>query len=175
MKADICDIVRKTNHCPASRIVDIDWLPGYPDAVSSSNPPPQTETALLDQLSKIQSSWPSSEWSWDQRHACATSVLATKAQTEARTQLLTALPHEWTSETLGKATADVRALADLCGGLRPGQLLLSGDKVNDSWAYGLWWPWGDGSAVSIRLGIATGAQPDSKLSSALRTLFAIGA
>jgi hypothetical protein len=143
--------------------------------VSSSNQASETEAALLDLLSKIQSAWPSSEWSWDQRHACVTSVLATKAQTQARTQLLTALPHEWTSETLGTATPDVLGLADLCGGLRPGQLLLSGDKVNDSWAYGLWWPWGDGSAVSIRLGIATGAQPDSKLSSALRKLFAIGA
>src|SRR6266404_355227 len=65
---------------------------GTLNAVSSSNQATQTETALLDLLSKIQSSWPSSEWSWDQRHACATSVLATKAQTQARTQLLTALP-----------------------------------------------------------------------------------
>lgn len=138
--------------------------------MAGSNVPSQGNP-LIDLLAKVQSAWPSAEWSWDQRHSCATSVLASKAQNEARSQLQQALPHEWNTDNVGKAADDVRGLADLCGGLRPGQLLLSGEPVNGSWPYGLWWPWGDGSAISIRLGIATGAVPDVKLSSALRQLF----
>jgi hypothetical protein len=63
------------------------------------------------------------------------------------------LTTSWTEATLATAPAPIKALADACGGLRAAQLLLWGGGVDAPGAFGLWWPWGDGTTVSLRIGL----------------------
>src|SRR6185503_19971360 len=109
---------------------------------------------LLDTLGQLRTAWPSSEWSWDHRFNCVTSSLPADASAEMRRLLAPVVPSEWTAETFASPPADVRALRERCGDVRPGQLLLTGPAVAGMTLFGMWWPWGDGSKVSVRLGIA---------------------
>ena len=60
---------------------------------------------------------------------------------------------EWTSATIQQAPAHLRELAERAGGLRAGQMVLSSAPVGNLFAYGLWWPWGDGMTTSVRIGL----------------------
>jgi hypothetical protein len=125
---------------------------------------------ILDALTKLRAVWPSSEWTWDPRFECLTSSFPAADIPRARTVLDTAMPVEWSSDTIGGAPETVSALAKRCGGLRPGQLLRSGDVAGGLLLFALWWPWGDGSKVSVRFGIA-GADRPPEVSPQLRALF----
>lgn len=109
---------------------------------------------LFDGITKLRSTWPARGWSWDGRLSCVTSSFSTEFETKARESAATALPQEWTSTTLLKAPAHVRELAERHGGLRSGQLLLLGGPFGGILAFGLWWPWGDGVTISLRVGLA---------------------
>lgn len=64
-----------------------------------------------------------------------------------------ALPSSWSAQSVAEAPDEVRALVDRCGGLRASQLLFWGGAVGGAGAFGLWWPWGDGTTVSLRIGL----------------------
>ena len=127
---------------------------------------------ILDTLAALPAAWPSPEWTWDSRLECVTSLLAVALVPTARAALDAVVPATWTSVTIATAPDTVRALSERCGGLWPGQLLLSGDVVAGMFLFALWWPWGDGSRVSVRLGIANPPRP-KELSPLVRALFEI--
>src|SRR5436190_1640174 len=65
-----------------------------------------------------------------------------------------ALPEEWTPSTLAGASPAVRGVAARTGGIRSSQRLLSSAAVEGLLGVGLWWPWGDGGTISLRVGLA---------------------
>ena len=48
---------------------------------------------------------------------------------------------------------DKRALVEKCGGLRAAQQIFWGGGDDAAGPFGLWWPWGDGTTVSLRIGL----------------------
>ncbi len=73
-----------------------------------------------------------------------------------------AFPRGWTSKSLETAPPEMRALAERTGGLRAGQRVLGGDPVTSPSLFGLWWPWGGGAKITLRIGlldIAADAEP----------------
>jgi len=124
----------------------------------------------LDALAALCARWPGSEWTWDGRLPCAVSSFAAELAPEARAKLTPDFPSEWTGDTLASAPSTVAALARRCGGLREGQLLLCGDAVAGGLVFALWWPWGDGSKVSVRIGIES-AEHANGLTPRLREVF----
>ena len=56
-------------------------------------------------------------------------------------------------ETLPGAAEGVRDLVEKCGGLRATQLVFWGGGDDAAGPFGLWWPWGDGTTVSLRIGL----------------------
>jgi hypothetical protein len=127
---------------------------------------------LLDSLGKVQSAWPSPEWTWDQRFKCVASSFVAGVAPALRGILSSVFPSEWTSVSFSTAPEDVRALAERCGDLRPGQLLLTGNSVAGMMPFAMWWPWGDGTQISVRLGIANCDRP-KELYPLVRALFGI--
>jgi hypothetical protein len=111
-------------------------------------------------------------WSWDDRQSCVASSFSVEVEAEARKAANLALPQEWTSRTIGRAPPPVRDLAERTGGLREGQLLLSGLAVGAAFAYGLWWPWGDGMSVSARVGLG-GSGVTAEVLQQLRDTFGV--
>jgi hypothetical protein len=84
---------------------------------------------------------------------CVSSSFSTELEPKARAAAAPTLITEFTSSTLPRAAAPVRELAERTGGLRPGQMLLVSASAGHAFAYGLWWPWGDGMTTSLRIGL----------------------
>jgi hypothetical protein len=127
---------------------------------------------ILDSLAPLRSGWSTDPWSWDHRLKCVTSSFREDLAAGARAALTRVVPVEWTSSSISGAPAAVAELAQRGGGLRPGQRLLTAEAVAGMIPYALWWPWGDQSMVSVRLGIANCDRPKD-LYPALRALFGI--
>jgi hypothetical protein len=109
---------------------------------------------MLDKMRKLRETWPSRGWSWDGRLNCIASSFSMEFESKARTSVHVALPVEYTSTTIGQASQRLRDLAERTGGLRTGQFLLVGEPAGSAVPFGLWWPWGDGETISLRIGLA---------------------
>jgi hypothetical protein len=129
-------------------------------------------SALFAALKEVKASWPSRGWSWDGRLACVSSSFATELEAKARLATRLALPSEWTSSTIAKATPAVRALAERTGGLRSGQAILTSSALGATFGYGLWWPWGDGMTTSVRIGLE-GVDQSNEVFQRLRDTFGV--
>lgn len=127
---------------------------------------------ILDTLARLRAGWPSPEWTWDPRLECATSSFEVSLVPGVRTVLGAAVPTEWAEVTIAAAPEGVRALSDRCGSLRSNQLLLTGNGVAGMFPFALWWPWGDGSKLSVRIGIESADRP-KELSLRIRAVFGI--
>src|SRR5258706_9509923 len=93
---------------------------------------------LLDRFATLKATWPARAWSWDSRLMCITSSFAVELESKARAAALEALPLEYTSATLARASSDLRRVSERTGGLRMGQMLLTSRDPTPSLAFGLW-------------------------------------
>jgi len=124
--------------------------------------------SVFAQLELLRSGWPGLAWSWDGRMAMIASSFAKDAEPRARTCAQQAFPRGWTTNSLDTAPPALRAIAAQTGGLRAGQRLLGG---SDDQLVGLWWPWGGGENISLRIGLV-GLAPGDAAIARLRSLFA---
>jgi hypothetical protein len=108
--------------------------------------------ALSALLPRVGADWPGGKWEWDGRLECALSAIAKADEARARAVLTTLLPTVWTADTLGKAPPLIKQICARTGGLLPRQLAFSAPLPDGVFAYGLWWPWGSGENVSVRIG-----------------------
>ena len=109
--------------------------------------------AVFAALSRLRAVWPSQDWSYDRRLKCVSSSIPLTREADARAAMAEALPKSFSVETLATAGEGQRALVEKCGGLRASQLLFWGGGDDAAGAFGLWWPWGDGTTVSLRIGL----------------------
>ncbi len=127
---------------------------------------------ILESLTALKEAWPSTEWTWDHRIKCLSSTLAPNMVAAGQPVLAKAMPLEWTSESFASSPDHVRALEERCGALRAGQKMLTQEPVAGMVLFGLWWPWGDGVTVGVRVGVANCPAP-KELYPAMRALFNI--
>jgi hypothetical protein len=109
--------------------------------------------SVFASLERLRDRWPSSDWTYDRRFKCVASSFPMTGESAARAAFAEALPGVWSSETLPGAPAGVQALIQTCGGLRAAQQLLWGGDADGPGPFGLWWPWGDGTTVTLRIGL----------------------
>lgn len=110
---------------------------------------------ILSRLPGLAHEWPGQPWVWDLRFTCAICHCSTSRTEAVREALFATMPDLYDHARLGEAPQGVRDIVRASGGLRPGQHLYCGDPLPDGgYPFALWWPWGDGSTVSIRVGIA---------------------
>jgi hypothetical protein len=116
--------------------------------------PNEVWETIFASLARLRDSWPAQDWSYDRRLKCVASSIPLAREADARAAMTEALPISFTAESVAVAAPGVRALIDKCGGLRASQLLFWGGAGGDApGAFGLWWPWGDGTTVSLRIGL----------------------
>jgi hypothetical protein len=108
--------------------------------------------ALGALLRRFAVDWPGSKWEWEGRLDCTLSAVTKADEVRAREALTAVLPKVWTSDTLREAPVVIRQIAARTGGLMPRQLLFSVELPDGVFVYGLWWPWGSGASVSVRIG-----------------------
>lgn len=110
--------------------------------------------ALRGLLPRVRADWPGGKWEWEDRLNCALSTVARAHEAKARTAVTAVLPSVWTADTLGEAPPLIKQICARTGGLLPGQLVFGVELPEGVFAYALWWPWGSGANVSIRLGVS---------------------
>jgi hypothetical protein len=109
--------------------------------------------SLFTALERLRARWPETNWTYDRRLKCVASSFPIGREADARAAMAEVLPTSFSAEGLSGAPAAVQALAEACGGLRAAQLLFWGGDAAGPGAFGLWWPWGDGTTVSLRIGL----------------------
>jgi hypothetical protein len=90
-------------------------------------------------------------WKWDKRFESLVSVFETEGADEVRSIIERHLDQVWDHKSIRKAPAPVQTGLDGFGDLRKGQLFFTSDPDQQPLVVGAWWPWGDQSAVSLRL------------------------
>jgi hypothetical protein len=110
--------------------------------------------ALSALLPRIGAGWPGAKWEWDGRLSCALSVVAKADEAKAQAALTAQLPVLWASDTLGGAPPVIKQICARTGGLLWRQTAFTAELPKAVFAYGLWWPWGSGASVSVRLGVS---------------------
>lgn len=127
---------------------------------------------LLEQLGRLRDSWPTPPWSWDGRFHTIAASFSRDLEPKARASAMLAFPRGWTTKSLDSAPPEMRAIAERTGGLRSGQRLLAGDELLAPQLFGLWWPWGGGDTITLRIGFAD-ADPATGPLTMIRELFAV--
>jgi hypothetical protein len=128
-------------------------------------------TPVLDKLAEMKGAWPSPEWTWDDRFGMLASSFTVEMQDKASASAALALPYSWDSKTLETAPPSLRDLCEACGGLRARQRLLAG-RAGELVLFGLWWPWGNGTNITLRLGLGQ-YEPMEPPYPAVRELFGV--
>ena len=107
--------------------------------------------AVFEALIQLRDKWPDPSWTYDRRLKCVVASIPIEQGAAAEAAIALAMPASWTGESLTAAPASTQATATACGGLRAGQKILWDGAAQG--AFGLWWPWGDGKTVSLRIGL----------------------
>jgi hypothetical protein len=135
--------------------------------------PTEVWQPLLDGLERLREAWPGTGWSWDPRFKCVTSSFGKEIADPARAAMAGVLDGEWSPDSINQAPDEIRTLAARFGGVRPGQLLFTGEVVGGRMhLFALWWPWGDGATISLRVGVANCDRP-TELYPQVRAVFKI--
>jgi hypothetical protein len=129
---------------------------------------------LLEALKRLRASWPQRGWSWDGRFSCVTSTFNSDLEPRARASIAMALTTEWTPTTISQASAPLRDVVERTGGMRSGQIFFASAAVGRAFTFGLWWPWGDGMATSLRIGVG-GPDAREEVQARLRDAFGVEA
>jgi hypothetical protein len=93
-------------------------------------------------------------WKWDSRFETALAGFCVDNKDRVRAILERHLSFTWDSSNIGNAPDIVRMINSHLGGLMSGQLLFSSDPNQAALVFCAWWPWGDGTTISIRLGLS---------------------
>jgi hypothetical protein len=120
---------------------------------SSEDAANQAWESVFGDLARLRERWLVPDWSYDRRLRCVASSIPLAQEPAARAAIGDIFTATWTAATLPAAPDGVRALAETCGGVRAAQQLLWNGAADGPGAFGLWWPWGDGTTVTLRVGL----------------------
>lgn len=90
-------------------------------------------------------------WDWDNRFLAAISTFKRPDEQRVLGLLEEVFSKQWTSES--DLTPDDKELVGSCGGLFPGQRLFLSGAARAPVLVAMWWPWGDGTTISLRVRI----------------------
>lgn len=93
-------------------------------------------------------------WEWDDRLSAALASVEAPNDRDVLELVGAVFSDSWEHEDLEQAPESVRALASDWGGLAPGQRLFALDPASDPLLFAAWWPWGNGTTFSLRVGCA---------------------
>jgi len=90
-------------------------------------------------------------WKWEDRFEVALAEFNVANQDNIRGILERFLANRWDNSTISNAPHSIQQLLNKFIGLKTGQLLFTSDTEQDDFLFGLWWPWGNGNTISIRV------------------------
>ena len=114
------------------------------------------------------------KWEWDGRFKGALTQFEKSSAPQILSGLSQFFTHEWTVANIDNAPEAVLIAADSLGGLRPGQILLTSDPADDPFFLAAYWPWGNGTTISVRIipfGFEVSADEVAPVAEELKSVF----
>ena len=102
-------------------------------------------------------------WTWDGRFSVALAEFAVSQRQAIRSVLDRFFPAVWDSSSVAHACDTVLDTRQRLGGLMPGQLLFTPEHPSEGSLFCAWWPWGNGTTISIRIGHVGGSDTSPEL------------
>jgi hypothetical protein len=107
---------------------------------------------LKDFFTMIVDSVPSSyNWEMDGRFSIPFVQLDIDDSNQVKESLSSIFENQWDSSSIGSASQLEKNLAQSFFGIQKGQILFT-TSDDDTLLFCAWWPWGNGSNVSLRIG-----------------------
>lgn len=92
------------------------------------------------------------EWVWEERHQAIQGAFSIDKADEIKNKLQGYFSQVWDDKTFKKADIEVKRRAGVFANLKPSQKLFTDSDATDLLA--VWWPWGHGATISVRLFLA---------------------
>lgn len=89
-------------------------------------------------------------WEWDSRFGGILAAFEIKDKDRVSGIVSARFAQVWDKASIKGAPKGIKGAMRKFGGLQPGQLLFTSDLTQDVILFGLWWPWGNGSTISVR-------------------------
>lgn len=112
------------------------------------------------------------EWKWDSRFETALAEFVVAEQEKVKEVLSGFFGEPWNTNNIIGAPTEVKAIDFSFGSLMYGQELLTSDPNENLILYCMWWPWGNGERVSVRVGVHYG-EPKEDAAQKLRAWFGL--
>ncbi|MCP4138029.1 MAG: hypothetical protein GY754_44105 [bacterium] len=98
-------------------------------------------------------------WQWDRRLGVGFIAFAKEDLEVIFSAVTKAFDMKWDSSNYN-TSAFMPKLVDHLAGMSDLQLVFTSEGLEDAVVYAAWWPWGDGSNISLRVGLfRTGNEP----------------
>jgi hypothetical protein len=101
-------------------------------------------------------------WEWDSRFSAALAVVKAPNDRTVLELLASSFVHAWERDSVAGAPAEVRTIA-AAWGLNAGQRLFTLDPADDPLLFAAWWPWGNPTTASLRIGCSARGSSDDPL------------
>lgn len=93
------------------------------------------------------------KWQWDDRFNVALVVFEKKDIEKIFSTVINEFMAKWEAKTIAKASKFIRKLVKSIFDIKPGQVIFTSDEKLSAVLLAAWWPWDNGSNVSLRIGI----------------------
>ena len=104
--------------------------------------------------SRISSGMPSSyQWQWDERFHVALIVFEKEDMGAILSTVSNEFDQQWDAATVSNASGLIGELVNSFFGISPGQMVFTSEQGAGHMLFAAWWPWGNGSTISLRIGI----------------------
>jgi hypothetical protein len=101
-------------------------------------------------------------WAWDGRFQAVLSSFRQHHSSKVHAALEESFGAGWNETTIRGAAPAVVRIANLFGGLWPGQELFVSTADRGVATCAPWWPWDDGETISIRIALVADSVPDAE-------------
>ena len=99
------------------------------------------------------------QWQWDDTLHVARITFGKEHSEPVLTTLSTQFQDEWDFTTIDQAPPSIVGFFNASFGLFPGQKAFTSDDEGIT-LFAVWWPWGDGDKISLRMGLFSSGADD---------------
>ncbi|MFT4937383.1 MAG: hypothetical protein ACI88A_000397 [Paraglaciecola sp.] len=102
------------------------------------------------------------KWQYDDFHKALLAEFSVDKETQAKRALRHVLPRSWDAKTIKKAPIEIKHLAGSFCKLVKEQQLLSVEPEKNPRVMAVWWPWGHGATISVRIFLVNASPYEQK-------------
>jgi hypothetical protein len=114
----------------------------------------RTLTILRRRCKKVKRFFPQPyQWNWDSRLNIVLITFSRERINAVLDGMHRLFKRYWEPTTIHNAPAYIGELVKNLAGISPGQIIFADEEIDGTFLFAAWWPWADGSRISLRIGL----------------------